>query len=479
MPNIRYMSWNIQNFGQTTAAQTQLKGANSSRLAQFIAGLVNMFQIDILGIMEVTPTALPHLNNLLFALNNVMGVNDWCFDWIKGSVDNNLPASPVNAPGNLTWRSDRNGNRLEGYAFFWRNGSADFTMLRARDNMSEGARLEVGYAPAYVPGNAASLSLQGRDITPARSGSTRPRPQANFAPAAVSALDFDYAFYPETSKVGAWDIFWSESRRPAYVLIRMEGIGGGDAQRVVPLALYHAPSYKSIARVGTFIGGMERELYAIRSIDVNERPTGALIHNLKFVASGDYNLAPTQAIWRDYYSGFFNAFAATRGPHPAGGANGTALYDYNGNLNTTVQLQQFNHGLFNGPPIAGVNVNDYYFAPIDNMFQRGLTLHGGANDYFAWNLVDEVMQGNANVVAGIQAYAAGLNAIAAAALGGVNAVTGPLNNAGNPIFGFFTDWNNFIADVNNGIFTTARSAAEFVRMFVSDHSPLVIDFDVV
>ncbi len=476
MPHIRYMSWNVQNYGQNTAFYSLLKGANSFRLARFIARLVNRYSIDILGVMEVTPTAYPHLVSLVQALNNVMGVTDWCFDWVKGSVDNNLPASAVNAPGNLTWKS---GMRQEGYAFFWRNGSADFTMLRAEFNMSEGARRLAAYAPAYFPGNAVSLSLMGRDIVPSRGGSARPRPSTNVNPAAVNALDFDYAYYPDVSKnVGAWSVFWSEVRRPAYVMIRMT-MAGTNAQKVVPIVLFHAPSNQAMAKLGTFICGLARELYAVKDIDVNRRPTGALIHPLKFIASGDYNarVSTTDTTWANFYYSFYNGFAATVATNPAGGANGTAMYDNTAPIATTVQIQQFNNGLFNGPPILGANPNDYSFSSIDDMFRRGLTLHGGS-DYFVWDLVTEVMAGHADIVLGIQAYAAGLNAIAAGAAGGVDAAEGPLDANGDALFGFFTDWNAFIADVNNGRFTTARSAAEFVRMFVSDHSPLVIDFDV-
>ena len=79
---------------------------------------------------------------------------------------------------------------------------------------------------------------------------------------------------------------------------------GTNAQRIVPLMLYHAPSYRSLARTGTFVGGMARELYAIKNIDGNNTPTGALIHPRNFVASGGSDCNTWRChrwVWAEYY----------------------------------------------------------------------------------------------------------------------------------------------------------------------------------
>ena len=175
---------------------------------------------------------------------------------------------------------------------------------------------------------------------------------------------------------------------------------------------------------------------------------------------------------------FYDFFNTMDGAKYAGGANGTEVYDYQAPVRTTVQINSFQHGLFNGPPIASPAVGNYYFSSIDNMFQRGLTLQA-ATEYFVVDLLTEVMGAHADMVAGVQGYLPGLHATAVGAPGGINANTGPLDAFGNPLFGFFTDWNVFAGGLVNGQFPTARSAAEFVRMFVSDHMPVVIGFNVV
>jgi hypothetical protein len=479
MPQIRYMSWNIQDFGQGTAKYSQLKGANSVWLAEFIARMAVRAQIDVIGIMEVKPTAQPHLDSVLFALNNRMGVTDWCYDYVKGSVG--ITNALIDSPAKTTWRSGQISPRQEGYAFFWRNGSANFRMMEAQYGMSEGGRNQVGYNPAYVPGNAVSLSLLGRDSQPHGHGNGFPRPTSNFNPAAIGP--FVGAYYPDTSKgIGSWVVYWDNVRRPAYVVLYLQGIGGGDANRAVPLMLYHAPSNATLANLGVFLGGLAAELYALPGI-VNNQPTGALFHPSKSIASGDYNARVDGAYnYADCYYTFYKPFAAvTLNGNPAGGQNGTPCYDNTNPVATTVQLNQFVAGRFTGPPITSANNNNYTFSSIDDMFHRGITLHAPGRCY-VWDLLQDVRGVNANIAAGIQAYFAGVNGIANGAAG-ISANTGPHDVNNIPLYKFFNsgvnDWNTFITDLNAGRFTTARGAAEFVRMFVSDHLPLVIEFDVV
>jgi len=76
---------------------------------------------------------------------------------------------------------------------------------------------------------------------------------------------------------------------------------------------------------------------------------------------------------------------------------------------------------------------------------------------------------------------------------GVSATRGPLERmlvdrqwGLHPIFSNMTNWNLFLRGIRIGRFEGdhdtdtggARSAAEFIHDFVSDHLPLIIEFDV-
>jgi hypothetical protein len=70
-----------------------------------------------------------------------------------------------------------------------------------------------------------------------------------------------------------------------------------------------------------------------------------------------------------------------------------------------------------------------------------------------------------------------------AATGPINNNTGPLSGPGNQWYGLLSaailnDWVDFRTGINQGWMPDARSAALFYRTFISDHLPLMIDFDV-
>lgn len=477
---ITYMSWNVQNFGQATQAYANAKGNNSLLLAQFIARTAARNDVSILSIMEVMPTALPHLRSLLAALNAhaSAGANDWMFDYIKGSVDTlTPPGAVVNSPADLSWQSGTFSPRREGYGIFWRNGHADFTMLRAVDDMSEGSWHGGGYAPpAPVPTNVLVLSRMGRDLIAAQ---RPPRAAANFNPAGAAGAPFGISYYPDVSTlIGPGSIWYEDTRRPAVAIIRRTA-GVGDAAKVVPLLTYHAPSNPALAALGTYISGLAKPLYVAGAVAADNKPSGASFHPSRTVASGDFNLpAGGGNNWANAYSAYVNAFgAADGGGNPNGGANATPIYDDNAPITTTIQIYAMGGGgLFNGPAINAANNNAYSFSAIDNMFERNT-----AHTHFAIvDLMADVRGANVDTMAGIQAYAADMNFLDAANMG-AHANTGPVDAAGNSIFTFFdagiaNDWATFLAGVNAGTFPNARSAAVFLRQFVSDHLPMMIEF---
>lgn len=487
---LRVMIWNVQNFGQGTVFYNLTKGANSSLLAQFIGRMAAAQpNLGVIFLMEVMPGSLADLTQVMDALNAVAsgGLNDWMFDWIKGSVGQNNPAAPVNAPGDLAWRSGERAPRQEGYAVFWRNGHPDFEMMHAETAMSEGAWRDAAYAPLYDPGQVLSLSLTGRDVTRVRPASPRLRPVANFnTGGAPWGGVFPTSCYPDVGRAyGATSLYYNYTRRPAYAVIRLTAPGAQDA-KVLPIMAFHAPSHKPVAGAGTFVAAMSRELYALKAIAA-ETPTGPLFRPLKFIAGGDFNIAANAAnAWEYFYGGFLRGFnALTPTPplgQPYGGANASGSVAGAAGVPTTVQIKTRNGaGVFNGPPITGGAVANYKFSAIDNGFYRGF-IPSYVN---VWDMVDEVMGPgggpmNAGIQAGIQGYMVHLFGLAIAN-GGSDPDTGPQNALGQPVFDFFGNyaggvgrWNDFFWDVCMGQFQTPRAAAVFYRMFVSDHLPILV-----
>lgn len=481
------MIWNVQNFGQGTAFYNTTKGLNSVQLAQFIARVAAaQANLGVLFMLEVMPGALPHLQQVMHALNAVAsgGLNDWMFDWVKGSVGVVNPAAPVAAPADTSWRSGGQAPRQEGYAVFWRNGHEGFRMMRAETGMSEGTWRSAAYAPAYDPGNVASLSLHGRDVARIRPAYPALRPIANFAVGGApwGAL-FPTSYYPDVGRIfGAGALYYSDTRRPAYAVIRLN-TADPIAARVVPIMAFHAPSYAPVASAGTFVASMARELYALKTIDANDTPTGPLFNPVKFIAGGDFNVtADGDNHWDDTFGGFWRAYPATLPTDaPYGGANsGGSVYNNAGPITTTIQINARNvAGIFIGPAIFTGNRQDYEFSAIDNMFYRGFM---PATALVADMLSMLMGAGgvNPNIQAGIQAYGPAM-LVLHGTNGGANANTGPVDAAGNSVFNCFDNygggvgtWLSFLVDVLAGQFTTARSAAVFCRMFVSDHRPLLV-----
>lgn len=471
--------WNVQNFGG--ANQNDYRGANNQLLAFAIRDFVRDANIDVLAIMEVLPPALPCLQTLLNTLNAglIGAAADWRFDWIKGSVDFGAPYPPT-APADMSWRGGPGSPRVEGYALFWRTNRGTFRVVPALRNCSEG-----GWPQPFGVAVRHDLELvtDGLDFDYQDEQHWQVDSGYNPATSLLSPFSTAMALVPWATLNFPWVSIGRfaqprqfQSRRPAFAVLELNN-GGAVANRLCPLIFYHAPSQRTRAELGTFLGGLSRQINVTQSLLVNGNQDPAVrTRNQSSIIGGDFNWNrpnPPDFVYSKYVDPYANNVLA-------GGSNlqfTTAPGDA-----TTVQINQPQNGFFGGPPIVGVNNGDYYWTRIDQLMFRNLnSVAVSTGTYNVLGHLRAAPSPFANSLTQFRAHFAALN-LASPWL--PNAVTGPLDVAGNPIYGNrFNNWNAFWADLNIGPlaggphFTTARSAAEFFHIFVSDHLPLVLTFN--
>ena len=427
--------------------------------------------VDILGIMEVIPTGVNWLPHLLRCIRSATLNDNWCYDVVKGSVDFGVDPGEdnINGPGSLEWQSGQRTPRREGYAFFWNNSSVNFSMLPSRVVMSEGTRY-VG-DPGPRPANAASLTLRGRATT------KTPRNPWVTATGGINPPNDAFGnwedwYYPESAAAASSEAYYERSRRPAYTIIQLKG-QLTERQKFVPLMIYHAPL--AAPEIGTFTSAMAQELYAVHT-RLGGNWQNALLGQSQAVAAGDYNLPVTQgSAWDSVYGGFRRNFGAGAN---AGGQM-AALYD---DVNVQRTVVQTNDGFANsGDPIVSGNAADYYRAPIDEMFVRVENVRSNRR-----LLVPELIREKSPLVGyPVNNFKRSI----AWAINHHNNAAGPIGNGGpmsgpdRPYFKLLSstvrnDWADFQDGINQGYMGDARSAALFYRTFISDHLPLMIDFEV-
>jgi hypothetical protein len=447
LPTITYMSWNIQNLGQNTEMSNAARGTNAAQFADFLAAMVVEKDIDIVGVMEVRPGSNAYLDSILTALDNADPLYAWYYDYIKSTVAVPL-GTAVNSNAELGWAS---GARTEGYAIFWRT-IPGFAMQGAATNTSEGT-IHFGGNPPLAFGSCLSLSQEGRLLA----GGGFVRAAAGYDPLIPAGGNWGPSLYPSAQKSLSANPRWQGSRRPATCTIQLTT----GANPPCTISIFHSPSKQPRAWYGTYIAGLAKELYAVPN------GGGGLTALTDTIASGDYNTSATN-YW-DTYDSFYANFGNTGGD----GANCNETYDNATAIPTTVQLNTWQAGTFTGPAIAGATPDDYYFSSIDNIFWRST----GADEAVVWGLIESCEAGGSMTGAPIQAYHGYLQGlVAAATLAGYGLTAGcPNDSAGNPLFPNITNWANFLTDVFNGTFTSSRRAAEFVRIFLSDHLPLRLE----
>jgi hypothetical protein len=414
MPQIKFMVWNVQNFGAATATAA-IRGSMNLRL-QTIARLAMEKEVNVLALMEVLPSSTPELRKLLESLRNASG-QPWYCDWIASCIGAGVaPGTEPTSPENLTFSSR---SRNEGYAVFWR---LPVVVRQAPVALSMGVS---GPAPLPIT-NALTLSTQGRPVaaTPKPFRALGPfdpgNPGASPAPGAAPFVD---ALYPSTAVFAK--NYWQNSRRPAVLQVQM-------GTETANLLVYHAPSVLDAADDGILASSLARELYA------NLDPTNNLEYAPNVVIGGDFNIDAIQ------YPGDYQCFLDTFANNGSGCSPGNASA-----APTMMKLD-----LFPSP-----NINDYYGTSIDHVFYR-LPPSAGA----AVSVVDLLaMFTTATSLTMIQDWFeymvdAGPDAFPAV------------------YFATPQDWEDFLADLQRGYFRAPGPAALFIKLCLSDHLPLITTF---
>jgi hypothetical protein len=473
MPQVRVAIWNIQNFG---AGQVEERGVNGQLLAYFIRDWVRNQNIDVLGIMEVSQYGLATLQTLRATLNAGLPVadRDWRFDWIKSSVAPNAPFPPQ-SPAQTTWKS---GGRYEGSAIFWRSNRPAFRLVPAVNPCSEGA--------SPPGGNFIDMIVWGLDFDwnsntdwTAVTGFNPPVSQwrpfdNNLQPVNWSELDF-----PEATKLKYPMPRPYESRRPVYALLELNN-GLTVDQRLVPFGFYHAPSYGPLANLGTYLAACSMQVNASHDLLVNGNQDPVNLTRVsKSIFGGDFN----RTVYDPANLGSFAKFTAPysnviRKPGD-GGSNMIAANTYGDR--TTVQLNHANNGRFTGAPIESTDNLEYRFLPIDQLFFRNLRHVRGVTGIY--DMLSQLRYQTTIFRPTLLEYRDHLQQMLDDSNYLPHRRTGPIDDFGRNEFSFFTNWASFWNDLRNPqlrnrpYFTTARSAAEFYRGFISDHLPITVAFD--
>jgi endonuclease/exonuclease/phosphatase family protein len=323
-----------------------------------------------------------------------------------------------------------------------------------------------------VPDHVASLVLFGRDTfdvafhRPTRGVYDISPVAADFA---VAGTQWNWLEFVRSNKGAAERVL---ARRPAYVTLDVNRAGAGAAGRLVPVIVYHAPATGQAA-----ISGMQRSAYSQPMYQAYDWAAGAWINCDNAIMGGDFNVEN----YGGYaYTTFTDPFAAAGGGGFGGGANATQLvrhpagaaYDPTNVLNKSIVA--LNQGFTGrGPPIFGTNFDNYRKRAIDNIFYRGLPNVGQLGDGVI-NLLDRVTGAGGGLPAGagviqnflnlpvVQRYQLGL---------------GPIPRLNSSI----SFWADLLGDQFHTLFffgndSGQRRAAEFLRLFISDHQPVGITF---
>jgi hypothetical protein len=142
---------------------------------------------------------------------------------------------------------------------------------------------------------------------------------------------------------------------------------------------------------------------------------------------------------------------------------------------TTVQLRDHGNGHFDGPQRTGAAVGDYLSLRIDQLMYRGLAPTWAETRVYPF--LDKLMQNPSPYRAVLRRYKTHFDQVIAGTGMAPDEDFGPLRPpVGLPLYPNFTDWEDFYHDINRNAarFSTARSAAEFYHIFVSDHLPLIL-----
>jgi hypothetical protein len=496
VPSVKVCLWNIQNFGQQSGKYDG-QGVNNGLRNRFLARFIMRNNIDVVMIQEVMPSAQYALDDLATKLRALcpVGQKDWVYSFCACAIkDDNI--NVVNSNDDLI---DRTGARSECYGVLWRrNQAARFTMI-------EGVH-QIARASSPATPSPLNISQRGRPTGIARGRGARQTfgPSGGYIrddvyPYIYSRLRGQYVLmstwpklgYPRTSIMDNQRPNWSRSRRPAYVVLKLND----QYQSLAPIGAYHAPSNGQLASWGAFMAGLAREIYVVDKVDNHNRPTpnaDPVTLNSGFFG-GDFNYSVDQGAWPSDYTYFVGA----RSTADTGGANLNTVPAPTApaaNRRTTVQIIT---GANHDQPIDGPNNDDYLRLKIDLGFYLKF-------DDIAATRVNLLAEIRANVggayndpLVQTEAYLAHVEEQIDNPFNfydeRLHDPTGPQyrkpkKRRGKPTTytwcplvcgswgGTFIDWAETRAQFAAHNITDARRAAEYIHIFISDHLPLVATF---
>jgi len=494
VPSVKVCLWNIQNFGQVSGKYDG-QGHSGALRNRFLARFIMRNNLDVVMIQEVMPSARYALDDLVTKLNALYPPlqRDWAYSFCACAIKDD-DVMVVTSDDDLI---DRTGARSECYGVLWRRNQA------ARYTMIEGVH-QIARAGSTGVRSPLNISQRGRPTGIARGRGT----QQTFGPSGgyVREQVFPYIYsrtqrqyilmsvwprlnYPRTSIMDNQRPNWSRSRRPAYVVLKLND--GNNS--LAPVGAYHAPSNGQLASWGAFMGGLAREIYVVDKVGNDNRPRPNVdpeTINSGFFG-GDFNYSVDQDKWPSDYTYFVGA----RGTADTAGANLNAVpapTDTPAARRTTVQIVT---GDNHDQPIVGASNDDYLRLKIDLGFYLKFDITATRV-----NLLAEVRANPGGVyndpLRQTEAYMAHVEAE-------INnpfnfyperlALTGPQyqkpkKRKNKPTIytwcplicgswgGTFIDWAETRDQFGNADITDARRAAEYIHIFISDHLPLVATF---
>lgn len=480
---ITFVSWNVETFGDNGDQWNAARGPNYQPICDFIANVLKMVDADILAMMELRSNGFNYLPTLVASLNNKFGVANWQYDYIPGAVAAGN-ARPINAFAQLGWPIQAHG---EGYALLWRNNPAKFTMLPTRVNMSGnpiGGTSKIGL---ILNGKQAVFGANGWYAAP------------NFDPNAPPPAPWPNLDFCIPNPVHSGDTQLTLARRPCYFVIQLANtnVYNNPAYNLFPFVVFHAPYRDRSTPWSVQLSGYSREMFQPDNTTLGIQ---TLTTTNQALLSGDFNIDSNDNNNVDvgaYYS-IVNTFN-----------NGGAQCNYVTPGTTQPDNYTAVHLYTNDDPrnlITGTNSTDYRWLAIDKIFWRDINgilsstaVPGGpvldlirmvmkvGNTYGPlvstgalrqdimsfWDTVFDEGTSNLPPYPGPPKYPYN------DPQNGTPAKTNILDQYGfytGPVVPYLQDYGNFMSDLDNGYFSNARRAAEFIFDCVSDHLPVVARF---
>jgi hypothetical protein len=321
---------------------------------------------------------------------------------------------------------------------------------------------------AVVPQHVLSLVLEGRDTRLGGAGPSTHTGQLvgvpNFAPGFANWQPLYF------TRGGGFPAMMQGARRPAFATIDVNNGAVNPGNRIVPLIAYHAPS-----AAPAHASGMQRASFSRPLYQAWDPAGGAWIDTARAVVGGDFNVVPGAVAYP--YLAFTDAFnAGGAGCHmrvddpPIAGATNP--------LNkTTVALDS---AFVGGNPIVSAFTNAYRTLAIDNVFYRGFVAAAAPPPFPA--AAYDLLQAVSRPATGMPAPAGAVQGNPVSQFLGIGVLRQVLlalfGGPAAPATPNILSPGAFIGDVSLGGFGgpnpwPARRAAEFLKLFVSDHLPVL------